>query len=75
MKVVKFYTGKDGKEVEVCRVWAADGKLCGNGNDVWLADLQEWFERSGETLEEYLEALHRRFDGDFLYAGRYENSQ
>ena len=74
MKVVRFFTRKEDSEVEVSRVWAEDGKLCGTGSEIFLADLHQWYEVSGETLEEYLEGLHLRFDGDFLYAGRYQES-
>jgi len=71
MKVVKFFTIKDDAEVEVARVWAEEGDLQGTGNEVWLNDLKGWFEGSGESIEEFLEGLHRRFDGGFFYAGRY----
>lgn len=72
MKVVRFFTRQDDKEVEVCRVWTSEGELVGSGSEVWLKDLRDWYEKSGESVEEFLVGLHKRFDGGFLYAGRYE---
>ena len=71
MKQVIFYTRKDDQETEVGRVWSENGELKGTMTEVFLNDLKEWMLRSGETVDDYLEGLHQRFDGDFLYAGLY----
>ena len=71
MKTVTFYTKRDGQEVEIGRVWNEAGELKGSVNEMFLADLKEWFVKSGEDIEEYLQNLHQRFDGTFLYAGLY----
>jgi hypothetical protein len=46
--------------------------LRGTVNEIFLEDLKNWLAKSGEDLEEYLENLHNRFDGDLLYASRYK---
>ena len=73
MKQVIFYTRKDDQEAEVGRVWSENGELKGTMNEVFLNDLKEWMLRSGESVDDYLEGLHQRFDGDFLYAGLYKD--
>jgi len=77
MKVVKFFTVQENTKAEVSTVWAENGNLQGTGNELWLDDLRKWFERSGESIEEFLEGLHNRFDGGFLYATGYreENAE
>ena len=70
MKVVIFYS----QEVEVGRVWNENGELRGTVNEIFLADLKDWLLKSGEDIENYLEGLHKRFDGTFLYAGLYKEA-
>ena len=72
MKQVIFYTRKDDQESEVGRVWSENGELKGTMNEIFLNDLKEWMDRSGESIDDYLAGLHQRFDGDFLYAGLYK---
>jgi len=72
MKSVIFYTTKENEEVKLGQVWNQNGQLVGTVNEIFLNDLKDWLERSGEEIEEYLEGLHRRFDGTFLYAGQYQ---
>ena len=72
MKQVIFYTKQEDQDVEVGRVWDADGELKGTVNEVFFNDLKEWFVKSGEEIEQYLQGLHQRFDGTFLFAGPYE---
>jgi hypothetical protein len=73
MKAVIFYTRKEDQDIEVGRVWNEAGTLKGTVQDVFLSDLVDWWIRSGEEIDEYLENLHKRFDGDFLYAGNYQH--
>ncbi len=75
MKQVVFYTTKNDREVEVGRVWNDDGHLNGTVNEIFLDDLRDWLDKSGVQIEDYLEDLHLRFDGAFLYAGRYEETR
>jgi hypothetical protein len=72
MKQVIFYTKNADQEREVGRVWNDNGALRGTVNEIFLNDLKDWLIRSGEPIEDYLESLHQRFDGDFLYAGLYQ---
>ena len=72
MKAVAFYTKQNEQEVEIGRVWNEDGKLSGTVNEIFLNDLKDWFLKSDEEIDEYLENLHKRFDGTFLYAGPYQ---
>jgi hypothetical protein len=72
MRVVIFCSSSNGQEVEVGRVWNEVGELRGTVNEIFLEDLKNWLARSGEDVEEYLENLHNRFDGDLLYASRYQ---
>ena len=72
MKAVAFYTKQNELEVEIGRVWNESGELSGTVNEIFLNDLKDWFLKSGEEIEEYLENLHKRFDGTFLYAGTYQ---
>ena len=71
MKAVIFYTKSAGEEVEVGRVWNEQGELKGTVNEIFFADLKDWLVKSGEDIDDYLESLHQRFDGTFLYAGPY----
>jgi hypothetical protein len=71
MKVVVFYTKKGEQEVEVGRVWNDQGELKGTVNEIFLTDLKDWLIKSGDEIEDYLDGLHKRFDGTFLYAGPY----
>jgi hypothetical protein len=73
MKQVVFYTKRADQETEVGRVWNENGELNGTVNEIFLNDLKDWLLRSGESIEDYLESLHQRFDGDFLYAGLYKD--
>jgi hypothetical protein len=72
MRVVIFYSSNNDQQVEVGRVWNEGGRLRGTVNEIFLEDLKNWLAKSGEGIEEYLENLHTRFDGDLLYAGRYK---
>lgn len=72
MKQVIFYTTDKGQEVEMGRVWNQGGELRGTVNEIFLNDLRDWLVKSGEEIEDYLENLHKRFDGAFLYAGPYK---
>lgn len=72
MKVVMFYTKNGEHEVEVGRVWNDRGELKGTVNEIFLGDLKDWLVKSGEDIEDYLDGLHQRFDGTFLYAGPYK---
>jgi hypothetical protein len=72
MRVVIFYSSSNGQEVEVGRVWNEEGELRGTVNEIFLEDLKNWLNKSGDEIEEYLENLHNRFDGDLLYASRYQ---
>jgi hypothetical protein len=74
MKTVVFYTTQNELEVEIGRVWSAGGELKGTVNEIFLNDLKDWFVKSGEEIEDYLENLHKRFDGTFLYAGPYKET-
>jgi hypothetical protein len=73
MKLVVFYTKEADQEKEIGRVWKENGELKGTVNEIFLNDLRDWLLRSGESIDEYLEGLHQRFDGDFLYAGLYKD--
>jgi len=75
MKLVIFYTRKEGREIEIGRVWNQNGELTGTVNDVFLNDLKDWLEKSSEEIEDYLTGLHQRFDGTFLYAGPYQEEE
>jgi hypothetical protein len=46
--------------------------LKGTVNEIFLSDLKDWLLKSSEDIEDYLEDLHKRFDGTFLYAGPYK---
>jgi hypothetical protein len=72
LKQVIFYTKSSDQEKEVGRVWNENGELKGTVNEIFLNDLKDWMVRSGESIEDYLETLHQRFDGDFLYAALYK---
>jgi hypothetical protein len=74
MKAVAFYTRQKEQEVEIGRVWNDNGELTGTVQVLFLNDLKDWFLKSGEEIEEYLENLHKRFDGTFLYAGPYQET-
>ncbi|MCI0411275.1 hypothetical protein L0222_00580 [bacterium] len=74
MKVVIFYTKNGEQEVEVGRVWNEGGQLQGTVNEIFLNDLKDWLMKSGEEVEDYLQDLHKRFDGTFLYAGPYREA-
>ena len=75
MKLVVFCTRNEGLEVEVGRVWNDQGELKGTVSEIFLDDLKDWLMKSGEEIEDYLAGLHQRFDGDFLYAGPYEEKE
>jgi hypothetical protein len=68
MKVVIFYS----QDSEVGRVWNEHGELKGTVNEIFLTDLKDWLIKSGDDIESYLQNLHQRFDGTFLYAGLYK---
>ncbi len=72
MKRVIFYTRKEDQEIEIGQVWNQEGELKGTVNEIFLNDLKDWLVKSGDEIEDYLEGLHKRFDGAFLYAGPYE---
>jgi len=75
MKLVIFYTRKEDQELEIGRVWNTNGELVGTVNEIFLNDLKDWHEKSGEEIEDYLTSLHQRFDGAFLYAGPYQEKE